>query len=139
MMRAMRIAQGIATLGVGLCFLGMAGCGGDGEEVTSSRPSTVTVSYGIKQVRFSWEPVTGATHYKLFERVDANAVFTQVGPDITATSVSHVIALHRRVNASYRIDACNGAGCAASNPISLAANLVPAIGYIKSSNPSPLM
>ncbi len=130
----MRISRWAVAVALSACSMTLTACGG-GEDAPASPSPLVTVSYGIKQVRFSWESVAGATHYKLFERVDANAVFTQVGLDITATSVSHDIALHRRVNASYRIDACNGVGCAASNPISLAANLVPAIGYLKSSNP----
>jgi hypothetical protein len=131
----MKVAQRIATLGLILCVLGLAGCGGD-EEDSSALSPIVTVSYGIKQVRFAWAPVAGATHYKLFERVDANAVFTQVGPDITTTSVSHEIALHRRLNATYRIDACSTSGCTSSDPIGLAAGLVPAVGYVKASNPS---
>jgi FG-GAP repeat len=130
----MKVAQRIATLGLILCVLGLTGCGGDEEDSSASSP-IVTVSYGIKQVRFAWAPVAGATHYKLFERVDANAVFTQVGPDITTTSVSHEIALHRRLNATYRIDACSTSGCTSSDPIGLAAGLVPAVGYVKASNP----
>ena len=51
-----------------------------------------------------------------------------------ATSVNHDIALHRRINAAYRIEACNSVGCTASDAISLAANLLPAIGYFKASN-----
>ena len=51
------------------------------------------------------------------------------------TSVSYGIPLHRRLNATYRIDVCNSTGCTPSDIISLAAHLVPAIGYLKSSNP----
>ena len=94
----------------------------------------VALSYNIKRLQFSWPAVNDVTHYRLFERPDAAAAFAQVGADFTTTSVNHDIALHRRVNASYRIDACNGVGCTASDPISLAANLLPAIGYVKASN-----
>ena len=50
------------------------------------------------------------------------------------TNVTHDIALHRRPNAVYRVDACNSGGCTASNEITLSANLVPAVGYFKASN-----
>jgi FG-GAP repeat len=135
--KTMKIARAVFTLALGLSFLTLLGCGGsDGEDAPAPLPSAlVTVSYGIKQVRFSWPSVAGATHYRLFERVDAASAFNQVGTDLTTNSASHYIPLHRRLNASYRIDACNSAGCTASDAISLAANLVPAIGYVKSSNP----
>lgn len=65
---------------------------------------------------------------------DGVSGFVQVGSDIAGTSVSHPIALDRRVNARYIIAACNSAGCADSTAIALAANLIPAIGYGKASN-----
>ena len=74
-------------------------------------PPTVTLAYGIKQLQFSWVAVSGATHYRLFEQPDATSAFAQVGADMSGTTVNHEIALHRRVNAAYRIEACNSAGC----------------------------
>ena len=53
---------------------------------------------------------------------------------MTSTSANHDIALHRRVNAAYRVEACNSVGCTASSDVSLAANLLSAIGYFKASN-----
>ena len=78
--------------------------------------------------------MSGATHYQLFEQTDAGSTFTQIGANITATSASHEIALHRRLNAVYRVSACSAVGCTASSDMTLAANLVPAIGYFKASN-----
>ena len=114
----------------------LVGCGGGGE---SGAPAplaapTVALTYGIKQLRFSWPAVSGATHYRLLERPDATSAFAQVGADLTSTSVNHDIALYRRINAAYRVEACNAAGCMASSDLSLAANLLPAIGYFKASN-----
>lgn len=101
----------------------------------------VTLSYGIKQLRFSWADVVNATHYKMFERIDSTAEFIQIGSDFRTTSVSHDIALHRRGNAAYRIDACNRDRCISSTSVSVGeyrfpnlGALVPAIGYVKASN-----
>lgn len=114
----------------------LAACGGSDDPPTDPAPAApaVTLTYGIKQLKFSWSAVSGATHYRLLERPDATGSFTQVGADLTTISVNHDIALHRRVNAAYRIEACNSIGCTASQEIGLAANLVPAIGYFKASN-----
>jgi len=109
------------------------GGGGGGGETPPAAPSA-SLSYGIKTLEFTWPAVAGATHYRLLENPDGVSGFTQVGSDITTTSVSHTIALHRRVNASYIVAACNSGGCTNSTPITLAANLVPAIGYVKASN-----
>lgn len=94
----------------------------------------VTLTYGIKQLRFSWPAVAGASHYQLLERANVGEAFVQLGNDFTGTSVNHNVALHRRANAVYRIQACNSSGCTSSNDIALAANLLPAIGYFKASN-----
>jgi hypothetical protein len=59
-----------------------------------------TVTYGLKQLQFSWPTVSGASYYRLFENPDGVSGFTQVGGDIAGTSVTHPIALFRRVNAS---------------------------------------
>ena len=95
---------------------------------------SLTLSYGIKTLEFTWPAVSGATHYRLLENPDGVSGFVQVGSDITGTSVSHPIALHRRVNARYIVSACNSGGCADSAAIALAGNLIPAIGYGKASN-----
>ena len=58
----------------------------------------------------------------------------QVGNDLTATNINHDVTLHRRINAAYRIDACNSGGCTPSSALTLAPQLVPAIGYVKASN-----
>jgi len=123
-------------------IVSVTACGGDDDSPAPAGPPstvapaapTVSLTYGIKQLQFSWAAVSGATHYRLLERPDATSAFAQIGADVSATAVNHEIALHRRVNAAYRVDACNSAGCTASNTIGLAANLLPAIGYFKASN-----
>lgn len=99
-------------------------------------PSTPTLNfnYGIKKLKFSWNAVTNADYYKLFENPDGASGYTQVGSNLTTTSYDYDISLYRRLNATYLIEACNSAGCTDSAVISLSANLVEAIGYIKASN-----
>lgn len=129
---------------LGVLLWGMlAACGGGGggggaaTEPTPPPPAatpTPSLSYGIKELRFTWLAVSGATHYRLFENPDGRSGYTQVGSDFITTSINHTIALYRRINARYIISACNGGGCTDSAPISLAARLIPAIGYVKGSN-----
>ena len=128
----MRVRRAFAALlWIGSVSLTACGGGGDSSAPVGPPPSapaaapTVTLNYGIKQLQFSWAAVSGATHYRLLERPDAAAAFAQVGADMTATSASHAIALHRRINAAYRVEACNSVGCTASSDVSLAANLLP--------------
>lgn len=124
-----------SMLGIALVLLALelTACGSGGGAKAPVAP-TPALSYGIKQLQFSWPAVAGADYYRLYENTDGASGFAQVGGDITATSVNHDIALYRRINAQYLISACNSVGCSDSTPLSLAANLLPAIGYVKASN-----
>jgi hypothetical protein len=95
---------------------------------------SLSLNYGIKQLKFSWNAVAGADYYRLFENPDGASGYTQLSGDLTTTSYNHDISLYRRLNASYMVEACNSAGCTDSGAISLSANLVEAIGYVKASN-----
>lgn len=99
-------------------------------------PTLNPLSYRIKTFKFSWAAVPDATHYKLLENPDGISGFTQVGGDIPAgtTNYDHVVALYQRINASYKLQACNSGGCTDSATLSISGNLVEAIGYIKASN-----
>lgn len=131
----MELGMRSVTLGLGLLVLSGCGGGSTGEvDPAALSPPALTVGYGIKQLQFSWPAVPGATHYKLFERIDPSGAFSQLATDLTTTSFAHEIAVHWRSSASYRVDACNATGCIGSEPRSLAENLVPAIGYLKSSH-----
>ena len=116
-------------------LVSLASCGGGGDSTPPSpsppapTPPAVTLTYGGKQLRFSWAAVPGATHYRLFERANAGAAFTQIGPDLATTRVTHDIAVHRRTNATYRVDSCTNAGCTVLDTVSLAATLNQTIGY----------
>ena len=44
-----------------------------------------TMSTGIKQLEFNWEPVPGAYTYWVLEKKDARSVFTPIGVRIPAS------------------------------------------------------
>jgi hypothetical protein len=94
----------------------------------------LSLSYGVKQLKFSWNAVADTDYYKLLENPDGVSGYTQVGADLTTTGYDHDIPLYRRLNATYLVEACNSAGCTDSVAISPSANLVAAVGYIKASN-----
>ncbi len=134
-----KICSGVMAM---VC-LQLAACGGGGSGTVDLTPAqtimigapVVTLAFGMKELRFSWSTVSGATHYRLLENPDGTSGFTQVGTDISALSVNHAIPVHRRLNASYIVQACNSGGCANSATQILGANLTQAIGYVKASNP----
>ena len=95
---------------------------------------TLGLAFGVKELQFTWSAVSGATFYRLLENPDGGASFNQVATNITALSYNHTIPVHRRVNASYVLAACNAGGCTPSVALTLDSSLTQAIGYVKASN-----
>jgi hypothetical protein len=96
----------------------------------------VSLSYRpTKLFHFEWIG-NNTTTYKLKEKADSSASFTVVKDDIagTASSYDHIVTLHKRVNAEYIIQACNGDVCVDSNVVSVSGNLSGSVGYFKASN-----
>ena len=96
---------------------------------------TLSLGFGVKELRFTWLAVGGADFYRLLENPDGVSGYTEVATNLTALSHNHTIPVHRRLNARYILEACNAAGCTASNEQILGTNLTQAIGYVKASNP----
>jgi hypothetical protein len=98
--------------------------------------ATLTVSFGLKQLKFSWNAVAGATFYRILQNPDGVSGFTQVGGDLTTLSTTIDIAVHRHdfPNARYLLDACNSGGCTSSNEMGTIGAALRAIGYFKASN-----
>jgi hypothetical protein len=98
------------------------------------------MSFGIKEVQLSWPTVSGATSYRIWESADGVAPMVQVSGDITTSNASRPLALHKQINAQYKVQACNVGGCtdsailSVSSQLSNLANLRSAIGYVKASN-----
>jgi hypothetical protein len=120
----------------------LAACGGGGggspaptgPSPTAPAAPTLAVTYGLKQLLFSWAAVSNASYYRLLERPDTGASFAQIGGNLTTFNFSHDIAVYKRVNAMYRLEACNSVGCTASSDVGLSTNLPNPIGYFKASN-----
>jgi hypothetical protein len=115
----------------------------DGASVTNvqvSCPSdaldapSVTLA-GPKLLRLSWNDV-GADHYRLLHNPDSASGFSQLGEDITGTTIDVAIAVHLTdwVNASYMIQACSATeDCADSPAVTVTSLMLDAIGYLKPS------
>ncbi|HUL93669.1 MAG TPA: FG-GAP repeat protein [Burkholderiales bacterium] len=95
---------------------------------------SVGLAFGVKELQFTWPAASGATFYRLLENPDGVSGYAQVATNITALGYSHTIPVHRRLNASYKIEACNAGGCTASATVNLGIDLTQAIGYMKASN-----
>ncbi|MES9829232.1 MAG: hypothetical protein ABW201_13270 [Candidatus Thiodiazotropha sp.] len=97
---------------------------------------TASVSVaGPKLLRFSWNDV-GVDHYRLLYNPDGISGFSQVGDNITATTVDAVIPVHLTdwVNTSYMVQACSASeDCADSTPVTAFSLILDAIGYLKPS------
>jgi hypothetical protein len=96
---------------------------------------TLSLGFGVKELRFTWPAVGGADFYRLLENPDGVSGFIQVATNVTALSYNHTIPVHRRLNAEYILEACNIGGCTPSLSLTLGTNLTQAIGYVKASNP----
>jgi hypothetical protein len=103
-----------------------------------SVPVNLSVSYSVKSYAFAWSASASATHYELAEDPDGAGVQseTPIGSSIPASSYTYSLApqlLHLRLNAQYRVRACNSGGCSAYSP-AVTPDLKQAIGYFKASN-----
>ena len=92
----------------------------------------------VKTFSFSWDKHPRATYYKLFEALDHVSDFTEVKEkeaiNITNTTYDHIVPLYKRVNARYKLQSCNQAGCSEfSENVSISdmlANITSSIGVI---------
>ncbi|MCA3156455.1 MAG: FG-GAP repeat protein, partial [Burkholderiales bacterium] len=133
-----------SMLGGLMLLLLLSACGGGGSSTTATTTPTptpaapaapsVSMVMALKQAQLSWAAVSGATHYRVWQSPDSNTAFSQVGADQTGTSASLALALHKQINARYRVQACNAGGCSDSNIVTVASQLTQAVGYVKASN-----
>ncbi|WP_426306281.1 integrin [Acidovorax facilis] len=121
----------------------LTACGGSGSAEPSDpapsgpvSPTGFTVGYDVKAYNFSWNPSTNATRYELFEDPDGatgSQPEMQIGGALTNTAYAHSLTsqlLHERVNASYRVRACDASGCGAFTA-ALVPDLTKSIGQIE--------
>ncbi len=113
----------------------LAACGGGGGNAPQP-PDAVTAALDfvqVKTLRFTWNDVAGATHYRLLEDPDGGSGFQAVSGDIASGQQQHdhIVPLHRRLNARYIVQSCNSAGCSDSAPLYVDATIREAVGYFK--------
>jgi hypothetical protein len=111
-------------------------------QTTTNPPAApqVTIGAQLKALRFDWNPVPGATYYRLWKKT-GTAAYVAVDGTLPASSTStrHYISVHREVWATtlYQLRACNAAGCSASAPLNPQPLMLDTIGYFKASNTDP--
>ncbi len=97
----------------------------------------VTMCADIKLLRFDWEPVPGASFYRLWIKPGGSR-YISVGERIPAsiTQAEHVIPVHLQdwARTRYVVTACNTSGCSHSAALNPAGLMLDAIGYLKASN-----
>jgi hypothetical protein len=110
---------------------------GGSTSTTPVTPTGLVVAYAAKRYAFSWTASPGADYYEMVE--DPDGVGTQaeaaIGGGISTTNYNHDLTtlLHQRLNAQYRVRACNSLGCSAFSA-AITPSLTKAIGYFKASN-----
>lgn len=102
---------------------------------TAPAAPAVTVGYSVKQVVLGWNPVAGATSYRVYKNADGASGYTQVSGVLTGTSYADMLAVHLTdwLNARYIVSACNSHGCSDSAAV-FAMDSAKAIGYFKASD-----
>jgi hypothetical protein len=126
------------ALGASVVLASCGGGGGSGSEGNVAPPAapTLAVSFGYKVFHFTWSAVPTTTSYRLSEDPDGVSGYTIVASNLSTTNYDHaLVSLFGRINAKYKLEACNGGGCTSSVPLNMPDNLSAALGaYAKASN-----
>ena len=98
-------------------------------------PLGLGITYTAKAYHFTWLPSVYASSYGVFEDLDGAGPLapTQIGV-VPTTAMSYALPrlLHRNLNATYMVRACNASGCSPLST-SVEADETSAIGYFKAS------
>ncbi|MFV1984356.1 MAG: Calx-beta domain-containing protein [Thiohalomonadales bacterium] len=102
---------------------------------------TLSLSFGLKQLKFNWTPHpgphAGAVTYNLLESNGTGSGFSPIASGLTGTSTVVDIEVHKLdwFNNKYLVEACvSGGTCYPSNEVVTMNEAVKAIGYVKASN-----
>jgi len=89
-----------------------------------------------KTFRFEWDASASATFYRVLENSDRVSGFSNISGDLDANTLryDHRVALLKRMNASYIVQACNAQGCTDSEEVSVPDSLAQAVGYFKAND-----
>lgn len=122
----------------------LAACGGgsgDPEPAGPPAPAGFSLaSYSPKAYNFSWAVTPGAVRYELFEDPDGpggpqpeSQLGATAANNATSFQLQIQVPLYERLNATYRLRACDAAACGAFTA-AVTPDPVQAIGYFKASN-----
>jgi len=113
----------------------IAGDNPEGNDVPESTQATLEL-VPDKTFRLTWSSSPSADYYRVLENPDGVSGFTAVSGNLAGTILSydHRVALFKRTNAQYRVQACNNVGCADSEILSVTGTLEQGIGYFKAPN-----
>ena len=88
-----------------------------------------------KTIRFHWDPINGADELQLLERLSADNDYEIVArPEVGTQTYDHRVFLLTHTNASYKLRACNIAGCSESNSASTSGNILEVAGNWQRNN-----
>lgn len=99
----------------------------------------LTVRAGLKQLHFSWAAVTYAAYYRVRYSPDGVSPFVPLSVtsnNLSMTNYDWDISVHR-INwpkAQFQLEACDAGSCLPSANISVLAEMINTIGYVKASN-----
>ena len=104
-----------------------------------SKPDTptLTVKYTVKQLRFSWKAVAGATYYRILENPDGISGFSPISAALSTTSYAHEIKRRTSgwMDAQYQLEACNSSlKCSISNTVGVEESILAGIPPVTASN-----
>lgn len=109
-----------------------------GEENILAAPSTpiVTLTVEGEEIQLSWDAIAEATHYKVYEEEDGSDISELTTDDLIETTFAKNIVIHGIdwANTTFRVDACNDAGCTSSEPASPFQAMVDTIGTAQGSD-----
>jgi len=108
---------------------------GNGAPSAPSSPTLTLTATAVKTFVFAWETIDGATEYRLLEDPNGSSDLQPIATVASSeTRYALEVFLPGRINARYRLQACNDLGCGDSDVVTVAGTLVGAIGYVKASN-----
>ena len=139
----MKLFCSVGILG-SLALVGLMGCSTAARDASNNDAPALanpvlTVSAGLKQLRFSWAAVPGASTYRVSYNADGVSGFVPVSTtsnNLTATTYNWDIPVHR-INwpkAQFLLEACDARACVPSANVSAVSVMLGAIGYFKASN-----
>ncbi len=131
--------KSISLLLISTLFI--ASCGGakSSASVVQSAPTipaTVTITYDVNEIKFSWDKNQGETSYQLLSQLNPGGDFVVIQDALVSTTTSLLIPVHlyNWATVQYKIRSCNSLGCIDSDAVAIKNQSANAIGYIKAIN-----